>query len=336
MTPRVAVVIPAYRPGPELQEVVRRLAPLPVIVVDDGSGAEYAAVFDGLKVVRHERNRGKGAALKTGFGHVLREFADVTAVVTADADGQHAPPDILRVAEAASQPGDALVLGVRHFGPGVPLRSRFGNRLTRSLLTLVLGQRLQDTQTGLRAIPARLLPRLLQVSSNGYEFELDMLIAARHAAVPFREIPIATIYRGRNEGSHFNPLLDSLKIYFVLLRFTMVSLLTAAIDNTVFLTVYPMLGSILGSQACGRLAGVAVNYLLARRAVFLTGEPHRRTLPRFLLLVAGSGLLSYGLIRFLHGVVGLPVLPSKLFAEGALFMANFLIQRDWVFRQRSP
>lgn len=340
MTPSVAVVIPAYRPGSALPELVRQLcSALPVIVVDDGSGREFEAVFDGLSdvhLVRCPQNLGKGGALKTGIREAMRLIPGLTAVVTADADGQHAAPDILRVAEAAGQHARDLILGVRHFGANVPFRSRFGNRLTRAVLHLVLGQKLSDTQTGLRGIPAALLPDLVEIRSNGYEFELDMLITARHHRFRFIEVPIATIYRGENEGSHFNPLLDSLKIYFVLLRFTLVSLTTAAIDNSVFLLVYPLAGNILGSQACGRLAALLYNYAVARRAVFLTHERHRTTLPRYLLLVAASGAASYGLIRLLIYALRMEVLPAKLLAESFLFLINFVIQRDWVFVKHRP
>src|SRR5438874_2165468 len=82
--------------------------------------------------------------------------------------------------------------------------------LTRRLLRLAVGCKLSDTQTGLRAIPRELIPRLLKVPSRGYEFELDMLILARQSGVGFREVPIQTVYLHGNQSSHFNPVLDSL------------------------------------------------------------------------------------------------------------------------------
>jgi hypothetical protein len=106
-------------------------------------------------------NPGKGAALKTGINYILCEFPDALGVVTADADGQHHPEDILRVAGRLASDRESLILGVRSLRSTVPLHSRIGKRITRSLVWLPIGQRLSDTQTGLRAIPRSLLSELL-------------------------------------------------------------------------------------------------------------------------------------------------------------------------------
>src|SRR5206468_2047006 len=118
-------------------------------------GAEFAGIFEQaarlpkVRLVSHAVNLGKGAALKTGIQHALSAFPQLRGVVTADADGQHHPEDIERVAARLVEQPEALVLGARSFDGSVPLRSRFGNLLTRRLMQLVVGARLQDTQTGL-------------------------------------------------------------------------------------------------------------------------------------------------------------------------------------------
>src|SRR4051794_30123890 len=215
MLNRLAVVIPAYRPSAGIIDLIRKLTEkrLPaVIIVDDGSGPDFrdifeqAAAFPTVQVLRHAVNLGKGAALKTAFNHVLCTIPDLTGVVTADADGQHHPDDIERVAAALLARPEALVLGARAFEGDVPLRSKIGNIATRKLMHALLGQRLTDTQTGLRGIPASLLPRLLRLEATGYEFELEMLIAAHQLAVPVVEQTIQTIYEPGNPSSHFNPL----------------------------------------------------------------------------------------------------------------------------------
>ena len=317
-------------------------------MVDDGSGSESAeifaraAAFPGVHLLRHASNQGKGAAVKTAFRFAQQQFPDMVGVVTADADGQHDPKDIARVAAVLlAHDGQNLVLGARAFQGTVPLRSRIGNIITSRVMHVLLGRKLRDTQTGLRGIPASLLPRLLELESNGYEFELEMLILAHQFSVPIIEEPIRTIYEAGNRSSHFNPLVDSMKIYFVLARFASVSLLTALLDNLVFYIAYRRTGEVLASQVVGRLLAVAFNYWMVRRSVFFSRERHLSTLPKYLALVVISGAASYGGIRALGATLGIPPVAAKLMVESALFFANFAVQRLLIFRpsqveQRRP
>jgi glycosyltransferase involved in cell wall biosynthesis len=337
------ILIPAYQPSAGLVDLVSDLSArgMPaLIVVDDGSGPEFREVFHqaaripGVELLRHAVNLGKGAALKTGINHALCVFPDLAGIVTADADGQHHPEDIVRIAAALRQHPDALVLGSRTFDAAVPLRSRFGNLLTRKLTAALIGAKLQDTQTGLRGIPATLAARLLRIDARGYEFELEMLIAARQAGVPLVEIPIRTIYQPGNQSSHFNPLTDSMKIYFVLLRFSSVSLMTALLDNLVFYLVWKRSGHILGAQVVARLVSVVFNYSMVRARVFASREAHQVLLPKYLLLVVSSGTASYLGIQFAVTHLGVTAMPAKLFVETLLFFVNFTVQRMFIFHGR--
>jgi len=166
------LLIPAYKPEPVLPQLIREaakdLAIKAVVVVDDGSGHVYRDVFDeiesidGVRLIRHLVNLGKGAALKTGLNFAACEFGGAAGVVTADADGQHAADDIIRVSQALLRNPKSLVLGCRSFGSAVPARSRLGNVITRWVLRTVVGYRLNDTQTGLRGVPVDLIPSLLR------------------------------------------------------------------------------------------------------------------------------------------------------------------------------
>jgi glycosyltransferase involved in cell wall biosynthesis len=344
-TVRFAVIVPAYRPAQSLLQLIRALSekPVPAIVlVDDGSGPAYseifrrAAEFRKVRLVRHAVNLGKGAALKAGINDALCAFPGLQGVVTADADGQHHPDDIERVADRLAAEPDRVILGTRTFGAGVPLRSRIGNTITRTVMGALVGQHVSDTQTGLRGIPARLLPHLLRLESSGYDFELDMLIAVRQQAMRIAEVPIRTIYEPGNRSSHFNPLIDSMKIYFVLLRFSSVSLATAALDTLVFYLAYRRLGNLAESQALGRVLAVAFNYSMVRRAVFISKLRHRAVLPKYLLLVCLSGATSYAGIQLLNSRFHIQPLPAKLLVETLLFFANFAIQRDFIFGKSPP
>src|ERR1017187_6589752 len=334
------VLIPAYQPSAGLVDLVRDLSGrgmASILLVDDGSGPEFRAIFEeaaqfpGVEVLRHAINLGKGAALKTGINHALCAFPGLIGIVTADADGQHHPEDIERVAASLREHRQALVLGSRTFNTEVPLRSRFGKILTRRMMQTLNGSKLQDTQTGLRGIPAALAARLLRVDARGYEFELEMLIAARQSGVAVVEVPIRTIYQPGNKSSHFNPLTDSMKIYFVLLRFSSVSLVAAALDNLIFYLVWKRTGHILGAQVVARLGAVVFSYSMVRARVFASREAHRVLLPKYLLLVVTSGTVSYLGIRYLTTHLLVTAMPAKLFVESLLFFVNFAVQRMFIF-----
>jgi glycosyltransferase involved in cell wall biosynthesis len=336
-----AVLIPAYKPSSSLVDVVRALVSrsfAAIVVVDDGSGPAYRETFEtvaampGVRLVRHAVNLGKGAALKTGINYALCTFPGLVGLVTADADGQHHPDDIEAVAHKLAAEPDALVLGCRTFGGGVPLRSRIGNVATRGIMHALLGRKLTDTQTGLRGIPASLLVRLLKIEATGYEFELEMLIAAHQFQVPIVEVPIRTIYEAGNQSSHFNPVIDSMKIYFVLLRFGSVSLMTAVLDNLIYIAALHRTGNIVASVVLGRIFGLSFNYSMVRTSVFYTRQQHAATLPKYLALVLASGTAAYGGIRYLTAHAGMGPVTAKLLVETLLFFVNFAVQRLFIFQ----
>lgn len=221
---KIAILIPAYRPDQTLLQLVEELRAdgwQDIVVVDDGGGPDYQPIFEALKdtatVLTHVHNRGKGAALKTGFAHLAETRPDFVGVVTVDADGQHRPPDIRNIAAELDRHPEALVLGVRSFTrAGVPLRSLVGNLVTRFVFFVMVGKFVRDTQTGLRGVPQALLPDLIKIQPDRYEYELEMLLACRKR--PFRQVTIETVYLDGNKSSHFNPIVDSLKIYATLFR----------------------------------------------------------------------------------------------------------------------
>jgi putative flippase GtrA len=210
-----------------------------------------------------------------------------------------------------------------------------GNQLTLRVLRAVLGCKLSDSQTGLRAIPRAFLRRILKLPASGYEFELEMLIAAKHVGLRIIEQPIRSIYEPGNPSSHFHPLRDSMRIGYVLLRFSAIGILTAVLDNVIFYVLYQKTGNLIASQAGARIACVFFNYSAVRRAVFLCDEPHMILLPRYLLLVAVSCGLSYAGITFLTAAFSANIFLVKIIVETVLFVFNLAIQRDWVFTRRA-
>lgn len=330
---RLGVLIPAYEPGRCFSGLVRQLseAGIPVVVVNDGSSASLETVFQGLEpavVLRHEKNCGKGRALKTGIAYMAER--GFTGIVTADADGQHRPEDILRVAEVLAAGGGRLILGMRDVSR-MPPRSRTGNCLTRVLFRLLYGICLRDTQTGLRGIPLteRSLSGLLELSGEGYEYEMEMLV---HSAALFpaglEEVEIQTIYSADSDtASHFRPLRDGMRIYAVLFRcfprFFLSSLLAFLTDYLSFnLLYYLVLKRSVPSAVLARVISGTVNYNVNRHLVF--GGSYR--LWGYLKILVPLLLANCVLMYLLVDCLGLPAFLMKPLVDGGLYIVSFVSQ----------
>jgi glycosyltransferase involved in cell wall biosynthesis len=337
---RLAVLIPAWQPEERLLTLATSLLDRGfgnVIIVNDGSDAHCSAFFEALlplprvRVLNHAVNLGKGRALKTGINHLLTELPAMDGLVTADADGQHTVDDIVRVAQAMPYADGAIVLGSRRFSSQVPLRSRFGNGLTRHIFAFITGAKIADTQTGLRAFPRDLLPELIALNGERYEYEMSVLAHVCRQRRPL-EIPIETVYIDGNRSSHFNPIWDSMRIYFVLVRFYFSAIAAAGIDFAGFSLAFAATHNVLVSVAVGRLSSL-VNFLLNRRFVFHNHASIRGTLWRYYLLVPAIGALSYLGIWTLTRYAGWNVFAAKLVVDTLLSLVSFSMQRTFVFRR---
>lgn len=337
---QTAILIPAYRPTPTLVDLVAALraeTAVPILIVDDGSGPDYAQVFTdcasfpGVEVRRNAVNLGKGMALKHGFNHLLVAQPAIEAFVTADADGQHRPKDILAVAAACD--ARSLVLGVRAFDGAVPLKSRVGNAISRQVYRFAAGIRLSDTQTGLRGVPRRLAELCLSIRSNRYEFETEQLVTAKNEGFGFKEVAIDTIYLDNNRGTHFHPLRDSFRIYFVLIRYTAASLSTAVIDFIVFALLSMAGVGIMGANLGARTVAVFVQFYLLKRFVFKAPGSLLR-LVVFVAYVAVMGFVSAAAQIQIADLLPVGITGAKIIVESLLFVLNFLFLRDLLFVRR--
>ncbi len=330
----VKLLIPAYKPDENLLILTEQLIPFGgILIVNDGSGPEYASLFQkaqqlGATVLHHENNCGKGAALKTGIRYV-GEHEPGTSLVTADADGQHSPKDILRVAEMMKASPETLVLGVRDIKK-MPLRSCLGNSITRFFFRLVTKLDISDTQTGLRGLPYLLFERLLSVQGNRYEYEMNMLLSLGKWGVPFAEIPIETIYIDENERTHFHALRDGIRVFSRVLKYCVSSVTCAALDfglYALFLLWFPTVYAYI----LARIVSSIANYQFNRCVVFRAKGSIRSAVGYFLLalcvLVAGS--LSVGYLA----QIGLDKVLAKVLVDSFLFVCNYLLQKKVVFKK---
>ncbi len=339
------VLVPAFEPRESLVELVSKVreadATLRVVVVDDGSGPDFASVFEraaraGAEIVGYAENRGKGHALKFGFAHIRDHYAGED-VVSADSDGQHLPVDILRIAQRLDSEPHALVLGGRSFGGDVPARSRFGNALSRLLFRLATGLAVRDTQTGLRGFPSGLLEWLGTVPGERFEYELAMLLRARDAGVAIVEVPIATVYLDGNSSSHFRPVVDSLRVMRPLVLFGASSLGSFLLDLAGVQLLVFLTGSLAVAVFGARLVSGTANFLINRHVVFHATEPRpRRQFVRYVALAITVVVASYLGILALTGL-GVALVAAKIVVDVALYVVSYQVQRLVVFaREKRP
>lgn len=214
---RACAIIPAYDAERTVGEVVRALLALwpergAVFVVDDGSSDSTAAAAReaGAKVVVHARNRGKGAALRTGME--IARSAGFDVAVTVDADGQHPAEEAIGLL-TVSRDSEALVLGIRDLiVAGAPRKNQISNQISNFFLSLFAGRPLRDTQCGLRRYPiARTLG--LAGKDDGYAFEAEIILRAIAAGVRVVETPIRVLYPPERERiTHFDSVRDPARI----------------------------------------------------------------------------------------------------------------------------
>lgn len=338
--PDIYIVIPAYNPSEKIMVLIDSLLQkklFRIIVVNDGSTPIHDSIFSNLQkkditLLTHDVNKGKGAALKTAFHHILAHpEQSCIGVVTADADLQHLDTDIEMIGKALQKNPHAMHLGVRQFDKDVPLRSRFGNRMTQFLYRLFFKKHIVDTQTGLRAIPLHLIPSFCEIQSNAYEFELEMLIRATKQQVECQQHVITTVYLDGNKGSHFNPIRDSIKIYWVLFRYTASSASSYFIDFGFFILFHHLFSNIFFSLVLARIISGSYNFMLNHHIVFKSQQKLLDNLKRYFLLSLFAILASYGLIK-LFVFLGIHLYMSKIIADILIYCCNFYMQKFFIFK----
>jgi len=344
---RNILLIPALDPDEKLIDCIHGLhltvkdSCTRIVIVDDGSGPAAAPFFqqaeqEGCLLCRHAANQGKGAAIKTGIREAIRRYGSAIRIVTLDADGQHAPADVLRILQMMDRHPAALVLGVRDFsGKNVPTKSRWGNRITSMVFRLSTGIKCLDTQTGLRGIPSSLLQMALAIGGDRYEYEMDFLQEAAGKA-EIIQIPIQTIYEDGNKCSHFRPVRDSILIYRRVLRFASSSILSAIVDYALFTVLLVLLAGgsriakvVFFSVVLARFGSGALNFYLNKNWSFTSKGNAGGEAIRYLLLFLAQMGISAGSVSMLSLLI--PALAAKVIIDSALFCLSYQIQKKWVF-----
>jgi glycosyltransferase involved in cell wall biosynthesis len=358
----IPLIIPSYEPDERLVSLIKDLtnekyADLsPIIIVNDGSTDEkyirlfneVARISDRVVLLSHEINKGKGAALKTAFRYVCEELQDVIGVVTADSDGQHTPDCILKVSNALCEYKDRLILGIRDFeGGNIPWKSKFGNNLTIKVFSYISGLHVNDTQTGLRGIPYQFLQKCLEIKYDRFEYEMQMLLETI-GVCDIHEVKIETVYDSAEEHqTHFNPVLDSIKIYSVLgKRFTsfiISSCSSCIIDVGIFTLLCCVLKEkgfnnsmyVFVATVCARIVSAIYNYIINYKLVFNSKEKHIKSVfkyaPLVIVQMMCSAIIVTMIVALLHNRFETLI---KLVVDTLLFFASYYVQQMFVFRKK--
>lgn len=336
------VIIPAFEPDEKLISIVEKVWSLgnQVIVVDDGSSECCQDIFHTICefaiVIHHERNLGKGAAIKTALRYIEKEVWEIDVVGIMDADGQHLPEDMEKLILRARNRKLTLVLGVRELGKDMPLKSRLGNKITRKVFHMCSGVKISDTQTGLRAFDRNLIGRMLSTGGERYEYETNVLFLMAKEGIPIEEVKIHTIYHDKtNSCSHFNIIKDSIRIYRDIIKFIFFSISSFVLDYALFcafLFVLPRhIFTYYIANILARIVSGYYNYNMNTKYVFREKKSVKTALKYSLLAIGILGMNTV-LLSFYSIVMGNDVYMAKILTEATLFIISFLVQKGMIYK----
>ena len=339
MIPEYTALVPAYEPDEKLLGVLSDLkrAGFRTITVNDGSGDDYSDIFEKAgelsTVLVHDKNMGKGRALKTGLEYIQENSGSECVIVTVDADGQHRVADALRVCRKAEENPGSLVLGSRRFTGCVPLRSRLGNSITRFVYSSSTGLKVYDTQTGLRAFTGDMIPRLLEVAGDRYEYEMNMLLDFAKEGIPIIEEEIETVYIDENQSSHFDTVKDSFRIYKEILKFSASSLIGFITDYAMYALLTLLTGNLILSNVGARLVSATVNFSINRKFVFGSNGSLAKAAAKYAALAAGILAGNTLVLSLLVNYAGIGRMIAKVLTELIFFAVSWLVQRYFIFKK---
>ncbi len=338
----IFVIVPSYKPNEKImtnfmKELKKSFKN--IIIVNDGSGDSFDSYFNSFKkdaiLLTHHINQGKGRAIKTAFNYLLSEHPNFTAAVTADCDGQHSVIDINKCAEKVIENPNSLVLGTRDFNQkNVPKKSKFGNKITRNVFKMFIGLNITDTQTGLRGFSNKTAKIFLKTKGERYEYETNMLIDCKENNIKINEVDIQTIYIDNNKTSHFNPLKDSLSIYKLFLKYIVSALSSFLIDIilfSIFISIFKMKDNIFISTVLARIISSIYNFSINKKLIFKKST--KTSIYKYFALVVIQMFISALSVTLLTNIFKISSVVIKIIVDSIIFIINFIIQRDWVFKK---
>lgn len=350
----IVIIIPAYNPDEKMMSFINDINMAGyknIIIVDDGSREDTKKYFKqaekiyNCRIISHSINLGQGRAYKSAFNYYLSEtdgyYEDSIGIIQCDCDGQHRIEDINRCAELLRSNPQKFILGVRDFSDkSIPFRSRFGNNCTSFVFKVFCGMDLKDTQTGLKGIPRSFIPALMETPGERFEYASSCLLETKKQGLEIIQFPIQTIYINGNETSHFNPLLDSIRIYSLILKYLMSSLSAFIIDiilYSVFLSLLrglPIIYHVIYATYMARFVAGAYTFVVNKQLVFREKGSVLSSGIKFAILGVIQATCSAFIVQGMVFLFNWDEVLCKIIVDTVLFFIGFQIQSRWVFNNK--
>lgn len=341
-----AIIISLYRESRRTIKLCNELNELGannIIIVNDGCKLSDSYINDltsfGCHIINHQSNKGKGASIKSGIKFAMDELYNIKGFITVDADGQHKAEDVMKISRAMELRPDSLILGSRDFKKSkVPFNLRFGNKLSSAYFSVITGTKCKDSQTGLRGIPSSLYELAMDTKGDRFDFEMNFLTRCADRKIPFYNINIVADYSD-NDNSNFRLIKDTYLIYRTPLKFATASIGCTAVDLilfTVFTYLLPstLMWNVVFATLLSRIVSGGINFLINRKMIFKNDAKAKNQALRFVILFFIIMCLSTILVSALS-FIPVPVTVTKAIVDLLLWIANYTVQRKWVFKENN-
>ena len=337
MQEKFIALIPAYEPQVNMIDLLKELLKdrFDIVVVDDGSGVDYQEIFQQAKkyakVISYSENKGKGYALKKGLKYIKDNYSDHYIVVTMDCDGQHTVSDAKKLCNEVVKETNTLVIGKRIRNEKTPIRSKIGNTITKFIYRITTGLDVYDTQTGLRAFRDELINFLMEIEGDRFEYEMNVLLLCSIHNIKIKEIEISTIYIDKNSHSHFDTIKDSILIYKKIIKFSLSSIISFALDY-IFYTLFVILfQNVILSNIIARIISATVNYNINRKMVFKDKKKISKSIVEYFSLALIILVINTVLLKLFVDYIN--VFLAKVAVEIILFIFSYTIQNKFIFKK---
>lgn len=342
----VAVIIPAYNPESFLVDFAKQIMKQNlknIIIVDDGSINEYTDVFKQLKnigciVIHHKKNSGKGASIKYGIKKAMSVFPQLDGCITAEANNQHSPKDLRKIYDAMQKHPGKLIMGTRKLRSNkLPLKFRVSFYFSKIYVRIMTKKWYKDARTILRGIPKEMFSLALSTEGERYEYELNFFINAIKNNYPYINVHVGS-HLSKNHISHFRPFIDTILLFKTLIKFAATSLSCYIIDLLLFTLfsyfIFPSNAvGLFGSTVIARIISGIMNFTINKKWSFENHKQWKGQFAKYIMLFVTQMTLSWLLVTT-FSALPIPIFIVKMAVDLALFVLNYLVQKNWVFKDK--